>query len=196
MLALHEIPHGRRRGKIEIRPRAISRLAGPSSDINELLLEARVIEQTQGTALRDSQTSKTQVVRPSLDEGDPNIGEKVLQHWDVFTEELLLQMDRVSRDNDAPIGLFTDGEHGGDEIGERFSHPGARLDEEVLGRLNGVRHGRSHLDLLGTAFEFGQPATQLATRAKNVFRTHGIIVARRGFLAKSCCRLFSDSGFG
>ncbi len=94
-----------------------------------------------------------QVVAPALDERVRRTPpeqrlEGIGEAWHVAVDDLRLQRKRRCRDD----GRLVDVERvpdRGNEVGERLSGAGARLDEQVLARLDGVLDGLRHLRLAG-----------------------------------------------
>jgi hypothetical protein len=62
--------------------------------------------------------------------------------------ELLLQADRMRRDDDPALLVGAGGFDGRHEIGKRLADAGARLDHEMLAARDGGGDGVGHLQLL------------------------------------------------
>jgi hypothetical protein len=93
-------------------------------------VQARVV----GAALEDG-------VR-RVDGGAADLAHRLHQSRDVALDELVLEGQRGRRDDDPAVV-----EQRRDEVAQRLAGAGARLDEQVLAGVHGVRHRLGHLDL-------------------------------------------------
>ena len=113
------------------------------------------------------QPARAKIVSPPLQQGKGELhGQDLFEHRQVFFRELLLQIDRVRRDD----GLLTlrDGEQNRwDQIRQALADARAGLDGEMPAVLQGARHGHGHLLLLRAIFEILR-ARQQARRRKNL----------------------------
>ena len=81
--------------------------------------------------------------------------QQLLNKRDILVDQLLLERDRVGRDDRLALGAHGI-KSGWYQIGERLSNPGASFNDEVLGRLESARHIAGHLLLLGAILVVGR----------------------------------------
>ena len=86
-----------------------------------------------------------QKIRAALHDGDFEFGREVLlQEWNVFLVELLLQRFRCGGDYDAAAAANC-----GEQVGERFAGAGAGFDDGVMFFGESVVDGFGHFELRG-----------------------------------------------
>src|SRR5207249_3534738 len=95
--------------------------------------------------------------------GGERDAERLAQHGNILEKNLLLQILRAGRDEDA-----LSAQDRGDQIGERLARAGARFGQQHAAGGERPRDGVGHFGLSGARLEFGQRARQQAVR-----REHG-----------------------
>ena len=182
VLALHGLPDGGARSKIQVRATAVAGSIRPEPDGGELVHVLGPLEQRILALDRDVQPPQADVVRPALDQhGGEFQARDRAEERDVLLEQLLLKRDRVGRDDDLFLELDRRLDCR-DQVGEALAHAGPRLDHQVAGPLDRARDPLGHLDLLGAVFVGGQSSRDGATGAKD---RNGIQICHaRGHRAK------------
>ena len=136
----------------KIAERTVFRGARPIDDASELRL-LRGGEEFGGLLQRALQPPWAKIILAAFHEGGLELdGQHFFQDRDIFVKKLLLQIDRVRRD-DCFLLLLERVENGGREISERLANARAGFDYEMSLLFKGVRHGRGHRLLLGAIFE-------------------------------------------
>ena len=115
---------------------------------------------------RALETARTKVILPPLHQRGLELDRENFFHdRNVLVQELLLQVDRVRRDD--RLLLFLEGEkRRGHEVGERLAYAGAGFDDEMALLFQRLRDRRGHLLLLRAIFEIPRLREQ-AVRCKN-----------------------------
>src|SRR6185369_13748080 len=84
-----------------------------------------------GRRLSTRETVETDVVAAAFHVGRrEGFRQHLLEKWNVFLHQLFLQILRAGGNDDAPVATEGRG-NGGDEISERLSRAGTRLDDEM-----------------------------------------------------------------
>jgi len=143
-----------------------------------------------------------QVVAAALHVTDIERAEDRFQEGNVLEEELLLQIFRACRDDDALLA-FAGQAQGRQQIGERLAGPGACLDDQVAFVGEGLLDGAGHLVLALAMLELKAGAREqprgreevverwelalgnVLARCGKVPLVLGLIVARTGRIV--CC---------
>ena len=172
---------------IEIGERAVARAVAPFPDALHLLLLARG-EELAAVAHRALQPQRAEIILAALEQHRLEFGRQQLLHErDVLVEKLLLQIDRVGRDERLAV-LRQRVENRRHEIGEALAHARARLDDEMRAVLAGLRHGGGHRLLLRAVLELARLRQQPARAEGEVhlpLELGGKIVARRNHEGRS-----------
>ena len=93
-----------------------------------------------------------------------------LEQRDVLVDQLLLEIDRVRRDDHALLLLHREVDRR-EEIGERLADAGARFHQQVLPLRQRARNGISHLELLRAELvPFAHAACDGAVGSEDVFQ--------------------------
>jgi len=191
------VPHLGPRRRSEIGERSVRRLLRPIRDCVEL--GARIVREKSGCeqfALREPQ--KADVVPPSLEQREPDFLlplERLREKRKVLSDELLLEIDGVRRDNGAlPVA-------GGPaqrryQVRERFPHAGPRLQQTHSAIVVEIRDYAGHLALALAVFVLRQHPGNRAGGAKILF--DGVAIERSaltlvgGFLHRRQCGRVDD----
>src|SRR5262245_22657373 len=100
-VALNEVPDGFVRLDWQVRPAAVGRLPRPAADLDELLDRTMCIEKRIRLRLRDTEAAQAEIVPAALHQYGPEIvRHHRLQERNVLADQLLLQTDRVCRNDD------------------------------------------------------------------------------------------------
>ena len=134
----------------KIRERAILRRLRPFPDSLKFRLLGRS-EQLAAVGHRPLQPKRTQIIRPPFPEHDLEFHRQNLLQNRYVLVELLLQIDRIGRDHG--LFLICQRQNGGDQIGERFSHPCSRLDHQMPLGSQRIRDRDCHFLLFRPVFE-------------------------------------------
>ncbi len=116
---------------------------------------------------RALETARTKVILPPFHQRSLELDRENFFHdRNVLVQELLLQVDRVRRDD--RLLLFLEGEkRRGHEIGERLAHAGAGFDDEMALLFQRLRDRRGHLLLLRPIFEIPRLREQAVSVQKS-----------------------------
>ena len=102
---------------------------------------------------RALEPARAKIILPAFHERGLELDRENFFHdRDVLVQELLLQIDRVRR-NDRLLLFLEREKNRGHEIGERFADAGAGFDDEMALLLQRLRDRRGHLLLLRAIFE-------------------------------------------
>jgi hypothetical protein len=152
LFTAHQRPHMRIRLHGKIGEGAVFRRLRPFPDpLDFRLLRRR--EQLAAVAHGALQPKRAQIIPAPFPKHDLEFHrQNLLQDRNVLVHELLLQIDRVSR-NDRLLLHFDRPKNGRNQIGERFSDPRSRLHHQMPLRAQGLRYRHGHLLLLQPVFE-------------------------------------------
>ena len=158
-LGRHAVPRGRGVTTSEVQLAPVPGARGPEPDER--------LGQEPGLALRERVSRPevrpplhAHVVRAALQLGVPEplgvhavgVVQRLHENGYVLVQELLLQVDRVGRDDDAPV--VGQGVHGRrDQVGERLADARAGLDDEPAPVVDCPGHLAGHLHLLAPHLE-------------------------------------------
>jgi hypothetical protein len=123
------------------------RLVGPFQDSSHLVRDslgdfAAVVKAQLGVAANGVDPIETEIVTPALQHCDAHARRVGTHGRGVFLGELILKIFRGRRDNDA---MPRHG--GGHQVSERFTDPGASLDNGVAASREGFSNAADHLSL-------------------------------------------------
>ena len=187
-IAGHFVPHVGERAEAEIAAGAVVGVFRPLEDRLELL-EFLLLEKGRLRPVdRGRHPPQADVVRPPLGQHERKLDRHHrLQERNVPREELLLQTDRVRRDDQRFFRLvlqflFADhGQNGRNQIGETLADAGPRLDDQVRLLRDGPLDRGRHLELLRPVFIGPQPLGDPSFLAE-----HGCRVKGQNFPPKKC----------
>ena len=102
------------------------------------------------------ESARTKIILPAFHQRGLEFDRENFFHdRNVFVQELLLQVDRVRRDD--RLFLFLEGEkHRRHEVGERFADTGAGFDDEMALLFERLRDRRGHRLLFRAIFEIAR----------------------------------------
>ena len=110
------------------------------------------------------EAARTEIILPAFHQRRLKLNRQNLLHdRNVLVQKLLLQVDRVGR-NDRLLLLLVREQHRRHEVGERFADPGAGLDDEMMLFLERSRDRRRHRLLLGPILEVARLREQTVLR--------------------------------
>ena len=165
-------PDFRVRLDVEIRQAAVLGFLRPFVNALQFLGFGRR-EQIAALLHRLLQPARAEIIRAAFEHREIELhrlrqrAEHAREHRQILFRELLLQIDRVRRDDG--FFLLRDGEQNRrNQIRQRFADARAGLDREMFAILQRARHGHGHLLLLRAEFEILR-ARQNARRRKNLF---------------------------
>ena len=125
-----------------------------------------VLKSSFALCIARCEPARTKIILPPFHQRGLELDRENFFHdRNVLVQELLLQVDRVRRDD--RLLLFLEGEkRRGHEIGERLAYTGAGFDDEMALLFQRLRDRRGHLLLLRAIFEIPRLREQ-AVRCKN-----------------------------
>ena len=173
-IALDQIPHDRRRTKLQIAQAAVERDARPAADLHQLIVRRLFGEQRHGLLLRNAQPPQAQIITPPFHQRRSQLGQNRLEKWNVFANQLLLQTDRVRGDNHRRVLVFQRVQDGRHEVGEALTDAGTGFDHQMLLIADRAGDGRRHRHLLRPALEIRQPLSDLTAVTENLVDGHAI----------------------
>ena len=151
-LAANLRPNFRVRLQRQVAERTILRSPSPFRDADQLrLLGGR--EKLARLLQRAFEPPRAKIILPALHQRGLELDRQdLLQDRDVLVEQLLLQIDRLRRDDG--FFLLLEGEQDRrDEVGDRFSHAGSGFHHQVLLLLERLGDSHRHLLLLSAILE-------------------------------------------
>ena len=167
-LRRHRVPHLRARLVGEVGEAAVARLRGPRAERLQLR-RLPLVEQRLQARARLLQARQAEVVAPTLEQREARRvvarAERAGEDRQVLPDELLLQVDRVGRD-DGALAVLARPHEGRDEIGERLPHPGAGLQQRDAAVVVEVGAVRRHVPLAGPVLEAAERARYGAARGE------------------------------
>ena len=159
-LGRHRIPHVGRGLVGEVRKRAVARASGPGGQRIELGA-ALVLEQRVSLLAGLLEPRQADVVPPALEQRERRRvvagPEGAREDREVLADELLLQIDRVGRD-DGALTVLPRPHQCRDQVGERFTDAGPRLEQPDTAVVVQIGHVRRHVALAGTILEAVRPS--------------------------------------
>ena len=160
LFAPHLFPHHRIGLFEKVAQRAVLGRKTPLADALQLGMLGRG-EQIFRLRDRASESGRAEVVLAAFQQHRLELlGEDLLHERNVFEHELLLQRNRVGR-NDGLLFRANRVERGWNQIRERLSNTRAGLDHQMRPGFQGPGDGTRHALLLGAVFKsspFGEPA--------------------------------------
>src|SRR5262245_22604140 len=89
-----------------------------------------VLEQRISRSTRLLETRQTEIVAPAFEQSEAHllVGEGPAEKWEIFADELLLEVDRVRR-HDRALAVRGRPSERGNEVAKRFADTGARLEQ-------------------------------------------------------------------
>ncbi len=199
-LAANLEPDRRVGRRVEIGERAVARAVAPFPDALHLVLLARG-EEFAAVAHGALQPQRAEIILAALQQHRLELlWQQILHERDVLVEKLLLQVDRMGRDERLAV-LRQRVKNRRHEVGETLAHAGARLDDEMRPVPAGLGHGGGHRLLLGAVLELarlGQQAAGAESEGHLPLELGGKIIARRNhesvsFKLVSLRRLFPEN---
>ena len=125
----HLIPQLWTRRRRQIAERAVGRALGPLDNGVQLVAQT-VVEERGARRTRLVESLQTQIIAPTLEKREAHalIGERLLEKGQILADQLLLQIDRVRR-NDGALTIRRRPAQSGNQIAKGFADPGASLEE-------------------------------------------------------------------
>ncbi len=131
-------------------------------------------KQTVDPVIGVGQTSQADIVGSSLHEhGGELTRNHTVQQWQVLSNQLLLQTDRV-RGNNNPAGCWRSvlatghGQDGWNQVGQTLAGSRSRLNDQMSFVSQGVRNRIGHLQLLRSQLVTRHALGQASVRSKNL----------------------------
>ncbi len=147
-----------------------------------------LVEQDSLSTLGNLQPRAAEIVSPALEERKgravPVAGHGGGECWQILPDQLFLQIDRVRGHDRAFLVGFRPPQRR-DQIRERLSHAGPRLEDRHPSLVVHIGDVRGHIPLAGSVFELPQTAGQRGVRgeqAAHLERVEGGVRARGGDL--------------
>ena len=148
-------PDLHRRLELQIAQRAVPRSLGPAADLFELVALGGG-EEVPGLLEGAAQARRAEVVlAPFQQHRRQLLAEQLADDRDVLPDQLLLEVDRVGRNDRLAAGLQRVAGRG-NQVGEGFPDPGARFGDQAALFHQRLRHRHRELLLFGAEFEIAR----------------------------------------
>ena len=177
----HRVPHVVGRLVGQVRQAAVGAATRPRR--YRLELGRRVgLEQRARRAARLLEPREAHVVPPALEQRERRRvlagRERPRQRGEVLADQLLLEIDRVGRD-DRALAVGARPRERGHQVGERLPHAGARFEQRHAAVVVGVGDVRGHVALAGAVLERAQRLCGRPARRQQAGDRHSIEARRR-----------------
>ena len=167
-LRRHRVPHVAARLVRQVGERAVAGAGGPRGEGVELSAPL-VLEQRVLLLPRLVEPRQADVVPPALEEREARRvvagAERAGQNGQVLPDQLLLEVDRVGRD-DGPLAVLARPHERRDEVSVRLPHPSPRLEHPHAALVVEISDVRRHVTLGGPVLEAAEGARHRSTRGQ------------------------------